>query len=200
MARSRAEIQAEYDEMYRQKPDRWGSKDRSNFMIQVLNDFMPNPRCAVDIGCGNGVTLENYRRYNQSAILYGIDPSPEGIRLAKKRVPDGIFTIEDEFKDIKKFDLVICMGVAEHAEELPEFLKSLKERLTDKGICYFEVPNCLAYSAGPETYRRLETKSRQFEWHLPLETWESMLIEAGFEVVKRYKGLNVTWEFVWILR
>ena len=169
-------------------------------MIKVLEDFIPNPETVVDIGCGNGIALENYRRYNQTAKLYGIDPSEEGIILSKLRVPDGSFTTEDNFDNIKNFDLVFCIGVAEHAEALPEFLKSLKEKVKEDGFCYFEVPHNLAYSKGPETYRRLTTRSRQFEWHYPLEQWEKLLLDAGFEVIERYKGLNATWEFIWVLK
>lgn len=196
---SREEAQKEYDALYLAKPNHWAAPDRSKFMIDALEKYIPKPKDVIDIGCGNGVTLENYRKYNSSAKLYGIDLSKEGIALAKKRVPDGIFTTKDEFDDIKLFELVLCLGVAEHVEELLPFLKSLKEKVADYGYCYFEVPHNLVYSEGPETYRRLKTRSRQWEWHYPRHRWEFLLLEAGFEIVEKCFGLNATWEFIWIL-
>jgi len=198
--RSKEEIQKEYDEVYRKKPDKWGTPDRSDFMVKMLEPFIPNPENVIDIGCGNGIALENYRRYKPNANLYGIDPSIEGLRLSKERVPDGHFTTEDEFEDIKKFDLVFCLGVAEHVEDLPNFLKSLKDKTKEGGFCYFEVPHNLVYSKGPETFRRLTVGSKQIEWHLKRNAWEALLIKAGFKIVKRIRGENVTWEFIWILK
>jgi trans-aconitate methyltransferase len=101
----RAEIQKEYDALFRKKPNKWDNPERSNFMIKILDCYLPNPKEVIDVGCGNGVTLENYRRHNKTAKLYGIDPSQVGIELAQKRVPDGIFTTEEAFEEIKQFDL-----------------------------------------------------------------------------------------------
>lgn len=200
MSPTRLEVQKEYDALYRLKPNKWGTPDRSEFMMRTMSVYLPNPQEVVDVGCGNGVTLETYRRYNPATKLYGIDPSKEGIRLAKLRVPDGIFTTETEFEDIKQFDLVLCLGVAEHVEELSDFLKYLKAMVKPNGFCYFEVPHNLAYSKGPKTYRRLTVGSKQIEWHLLSTQWENLLIDAGFIVIDRVKGLNVTWEFIWILQ
>lgn len=197
---SRENVQKEYDKLFSLKPNKWDNPDRSNFMIEILKEHIPNPENLIDIGCGNGVALENYYQHNPKVKLYGIDPSKEGIRLAQKRVPSGIFTTEEEFIDIKQFDVVVCLGVAEHVEDLENFLKYLKSMTKNGGFCYFEVPHNLVYSKGPETYRRLTVGSKQIEWHFPLEKWEKLLLTAGFEIVNHYKGLNVTWEFIWLLR
>lgn len=194
------EVTKEYDRIYKENPNKWSNTDRSDFMINILKDVIPNPKHVIDVGCGSGVALENYKRYNPLPQLYGTDFSEEALRLAKEKVPDGIFTIENNFDSIKKFDLVLCLGVAEHVEELLEFLKSLKAKVRKNGFCYFEVPHNLLYSRGSETYRRLETRSRQLEWHFQHNKWEELLIEAGFEIVSRHKGLNPTWEFIWVLK
>lgn len=194
----RLAVQKEYDEFFRLKPNHWHNLDRSNFMIRVLDEYIPNPTTLVDVGCGNGITLENYSHSKPMVKLYGIDPSNEGIRLSKLRVPDGIFTTEEQFDDIKKFDVVTCLGVAEHVEDLEAFLKYLKEMVS--GYCYFEVPHNLVYSKGPETYRRLTVGSKQIEWHYQRSKWEELLLEAGFKIIAPYDGLNVTWEFIWVLR
>jgi len=196
----RRAVQQEYNEFFKLKPNHWNNPDRSIFMTLTLNKYITNPTNLIDVGCGNGVTLETYSRYNPSVQLYGIDPSDEGIRLAKLRVPNGMFTTKEEFDDIKKFDIVTCLGVAEHVEELKDFLLYLKGMVKDDGYCYFEVPHNLVYSKGPETYRRLTVGSKQIEWHYQRSKWEELLLEAGFKIIAPYDGLNVTWEFIWVLR
>ena len=197
---SREEVQKEYDTLYKFNPAKWSNTDRSDFMIKVLENHMPNPETVVDVGCGIGVALENYHKHNPKAKLYGIDPSNEAIRLSKERVPYGHFTIEDEFDEIKQFDLVFCLGVAEHVEDPVQFLRGLKRKVKSGGVCYLEVPHNLLYSKGPETYRRLTTRSRQIEWHLPRKRWERMITLSGFEIAQSYTGLNATWEFIWVLK
>lgn len=199
MTRSREEIQQEYDEFYTNNPDKWGGMVRSDFMIKQLQFIIPEPDDVLDFGCGPGWALENYHDYDPRANLYGIDISPVAIKLAKQRVPSAYFTTEYEFEDKKQFDLVFCLGVAEHMEDLKKFFSDMKGWLKPKGVCYLEIPNCLSYSSGPETYRRLKVGSNQMEWHLKRSTWERLLHGAGFTFVKKIKGPKKSWEFIWIL-
>jgi len=197
---TREEVRKEYNELFRKKPNKWGSPDRSDYMITVLKDYISNPKEVLDVGCGNGVALQNYRSYNHNAKLYGIDPSDIAIRIAKAKVPDAIFTINEKFDDIDKFELVICLGVAEHVEDLPLFLKYLKDFIKPGGYCYFEVPHNLVYSPGDTVYRRLTVGSKQIEWHLQRNTWEQLLLDAGFDIVKEFVGPVSSWEFIWLLQ
>jgi 2-polyprenyl-3-methyl-5-hydroxy-6-metoxy-1,4-benzoquinol methylase len=199
MGRSRQEIQQEYDEFYTNDPNKWGGTARSDFMIKQLESLDLAPMDVLDFGCGQGFALENFHKKNPFANLYGVDISPVAIEMAKQRVPSARFTTEYEFEDIKQFDLVYCLGVAEHMEDLNKFFNDMKGWLTPKGVCYLEIPNCLSYSSGPETYRRLKVGSQQMEWHLKRSTWERLLHAAGFTFVKKIKGPKKSWEFIWIL-
>ena len=162
----------------------------------VVNENIPSDTTEYAEQLDDRYASEN-KRY---MTLYGIDPSNEAVRLSKERVPYGRFTTEDEFEEIKQFDLVFCLGVAEHVEDLLYFLKGLKRKVKSGGVCYLEVPHNLLYSKGPETYRRLTTRSKQIEWHLPRKRWERIILASGFEIVKSYTGLNATWEYIWVLK
>ena len=195
-------IKDEYNKLYKKWPNKWGNNERSVFAANIIKELAPLTKTIIDIGCGIGIALETMRAYFPDADLYGLDPSEEAIELAKAKIPNGTFYANflDEFKSKKKYDVVLCLGVAEHVENLPEFLKSLKTLLKKDGILYFEVPHNLIYSKGPKTYRRLTVGSRQIEWHLELKDWEKKLIEAEFEIVKRYRGYKSSWEFIWVLK
>ena len=65
----------------------------------------------LDVGCGTGVHLELYQRYR--CDLYGIDPSPSMIEIARKRLGDRAElhlgdASEMPYED-RSFDLVISM-------------------------------------------------------------------------------------------
>lgn len=195
-------IKDEYNKLYKKWPNKWGNNERSVFAANIIKELAPLTKTIIDIGCGIGIALETMHAYFPDADLYGLDPSEEAIELAKAKIPNGTFYANflDEFKSKKKYDVVLCLGVAEHVENLPEFLKSLKTLLKKDGILYFEVPHNLIYSRGPKTYRRLTVGSRQIEWHLELKDWEKKLVEAEFEIVKRYRGYKSSWEFIWVLK
>ena len=195
-------VTKEYNELYKAHPTKWADTSRSVFMAKIIKELLPNPKSIIDVGCGIGAALETMRIHFPNAELYGLDPSEEAIELAKAKIPDGTFYAEflEDLKSKRKFDVVICIGVAEHVEALPEFLTALKTLIKKDGILYFEVPHNLVYSKGPETFRRLTVGTRQVEWHFPLKVWEKKLLDAGFNLVKRYRGIKSSWEFIWVLK
>ncbi len=199
---TKEDVKKEYDNLYKTHPTKWADSTRSVFMANAIKELMPAPKTIIDIGCGIGTALETMGKYFPDAELHGLDPSEEAIKLAEAKLPSGTFYAEflEDFKTKKKFDIVICAGTAEHVEDLPEFLKFLKTLIKKDGILYFEAPHNLIYSIGPKTYRRLRVGSRQVEWHLDLRDWEKKLLEADFEVIKRYRGKKPSWEFIWILK
>lgn len=190
-------LEAEYDDWYRNNPKKWTEPNRNEFLVSALEGYS-SPKNIIDIGCGNGHTLERLSSAFPDAELYGLDLSGEALKLVKERLPNAT-TIHSTLKGYtgNRFDLVVCMGTGEHFEDLDKNLVLLK-RLTHR-ICYFEVPNNLSYDPGEETYRRLSKGSQQWEWHLPKKAWEAKLLKAGFRILEGFTGQKVTWEFIWIL-
>src|SRR5574341_2153272 len=92
-----------------------------------LRLFLPKKGMAIlDVGCGTGLHLDLYRKYQ--CAMYGIDPSPSMLEIAQKRLGDAAklhlgdashMPYEDQF-----FDLVMAMlalhemGSEEHTSEL----------------------------------------------------------------------------------
>ena len=196
---NRDKLIQEYDDWYKRKPHKWTSNERNRFMLDVLWEY-PDPHCLLDVGCGNGHTLKAIQDVYPQTTLYAMDISQEALALTNNKVK-GVYTVQSFIDQTTlgiRFDWVLCMGVAEHFENLLPSLERLKS-LTG-GYCYMEIPNCLSYSPGEETYRRLERGSRQWEWHLTRETWEELILAAGFEIVQELVGENPAWEFVWVLK
>lgn len=196
-----AELIKKYDEYYTTDKGKWAVVERDKLAYEAVKQFVPEPLEILDVGCGNGHTLEYFKKRHSPAKLYGIDLSQVAVDLCTQKLPDGVFdaVFLTEYSTRKKFQVIICLGSAEHFRELEENLKKMKSLLKKDGVCYVEIPNNLSYDKGEHTFRQLRGGSRQYEWHLSKEEWEAKFIEAGFEIKKFYRRNRPQWEFCWIL-
>lgn len=186
-----------YDAIYQKNPRKWSSVDRDYLAFKIMSDH-PEPARLLDFGCGNGHTLVFFKIQWLNTQMTGVDISPVALELARQRVPDGEFytALPDG-----AWDVILCMGVAEHFDNPAKELKVLGERLLPGGRLYLEAPNCLAYSPDKtEGFRKTHAGADQLEWHWRRESWERVIWNAGLEIVKGYAGGVPAWEFIWVLR
>lgn len=115
----------------------------NNFLAAFLKEAGKlNPQSILDVGCGEGFTLENLRKNKIGKELAGIDFSKHAIEIGNKMHPSlslkygTIYHLP--FKD-NSFDLVICSEVLEHLEHPEKALLEL-ERVTRKN-CIISVPH-----------------------------------------------------------
>lgn len=100
------------------------------------------PETVLDVGCGEGFTLERFHKKKIGKKLVGIDFLKTAIDIGKKERPyldlnvGNIYDIP--FKD-NSFDLVICSEVLEHVDDPKKGLKELA-RVTKKNAI-LSVPN-----------------------------------------------------------
>ena len=189
----------EYEDFYLQSPDRWDADDTT--ICHLIGRYRPEPGRILDVGCGNGHTLAAMATVFPQAELYGLDLSKEALRLAAEKVPAGVFAqgFVEHYRPGVCFDVITMVGVAEHFIDIAAGLRAAGGLLCEDGIVYVEAPNNLSYSPGPLGYRRLESGSRQLEWHLPRGEWEQLIGSAGFNIQESGHGNSVVNEFVWIL-
>ena len=117
----------------------------------LINNFFRNllaeaknldPISVLDAGCGEGFTLEKFRRNNIGQELTGIDFSEAAIKIGRKLhneltlQPGTIYHIP--FK-ANSFDLVICTEVLEHLEHPEKALAELQR--VSKKYCIITVPH-----------------------------------------------------------
>ena len=79
----------------------------------------------LDIGCGGGLLSD--RMGEAGATVTGIDTSLKNIAAARARDKERGFGINYLRQDVDQmkngaFDIVVCMEVIEHVEDLPRFL------------------------------------------------------------------------------
>lgn len=190
-----------YNKIYQDKPDKWSVPWRDKLAYYILSNHTQEPKTFLDIGCGNGHTIEYFIQKWPITTYYGIDLSDEAIRLAEKRVPEANFictTYEDA--DVPLCDVAFLLGIAEHLEDLVPSLRKLKKF---GKLIYLESPDCI--TAGlrngsnnkDEGFRITHNGSGQKEWHLKQSTWEQKFRFAELEILQFYPGTHT---FIWVLR
>ncbi len=106
----------------------------------------------LDVGCGGGILCEALARLN--ANVTGIDASIKAIDCAKEHAAarglsiNYINTNVDELA--KKYDLITCLEVMEHVDDVELFCQQLVSKLKTKGILVISTINktILSYLVG----------------------------------------------------
>ncbi|HEM60744.1 MAG TPA: class I SAM-dependent methyltransferase, partial [Chloroflexi bacterium] len=95
----------------------------------------------LDVGCGEGFTIELLLRANGQMPIQGLDYDWLALREAKTRQPEVLFQMADigrlPYAD-GSFDLVLCLEVLEHLAEAAPALEEL-HRVSSRH-CLISVP------------------------------------------------------------
>lgn len=125
---------------------------RTEAAIQHILNWIPlNVTTLLDVGCGIGWTSFEVAKNISSAEVFGVDLSPESIKIAQKLFKRNNLHYEkrditvQKFEYGKKFDAVFLVDVYEHipAEFRPFFHKSINEILKDGGRLILTCPSIL---------------------------------------------------------
>ncbi len=198
------DLREQYNEIFKNKPDKWVDIGRDNHAWFMLQKALGRPpKTLLDIGCGNGHTIYYFKTlWGDDTKFTGIDLSDEAISIAKLEMPDDIW-IRGEIEEVEldqQFDVITILGVAEHFWDIAAKMKYIQRFLKDKGILYLEAPNCLEYSDSQKEGFRKSPEGKQEEWHLKKETWDKILEEAGYVTFLTRVRSNPFVGFVWILQ
>lgn len=116
---------------------------RRKFVEFVANDILSsNPRTVLDIGCGTCDVLTQLR--SSEIELYGIDPSPHMLRLAKKNMGDTDSKVELSKVDLslgnnrhipfeRKFDRIFSSLSFHHWKNREESIPYILTKLAARG-------------------------------------------------------------------
>ncbi len=145
----------------------------------IIHEF--KPICVVDVGCGTGALL--YELKECGCICLGLENSSAGLNICQTRGLDvRKFDLEHDTleKDMKHFDMAICMEVAEH---LP---KKYANRLID-----------LLTTLSPITVFTAATPGQGGKDHVnekPHDYWIDKFKSRGFRYARK---LSQAWSHHW---
>jgi SAM-dependent methyltransferase len=154
----------------------------------TLEKYIKKNDSVLDIGCANGGQL-NVLKERGFTNLIGVDPSKVCVNNVKacgiEAFQSNIF--EQSFIDWeKKFDLIILSHVLEHIRDLGKAIQIAKEKLTNKGIIYIEVPDASRYNEFfivPYYYIDCEHIN-----HFSKDSLNRLMQQSGFISIETYQG------------
>lgn len=163
-------------------------------LLPEIEKHLPqgNPKpCLFDLGCGNGSTADYFLRKGYDLI--GVDPSNDGIRIARNHLPEARLEIGSCYEDLAskygKFPFLISLEVVEHVFFPRKFAKCAFDLLENGGTAFISTPyhgylKNLALAASGKMDKHF-TALWDFG-HIKFwsrKTLEKLLIEAGFKKV-----------------
>jgi len=120
------------------------NKIAEHYSIDLEKKFSFSKFSLLDIGCGGGLLCEPFARLG--AKVTGIDASKANIEVAKIHAKKTNLSINyinkmpEELKN-KQFDIILCMEVIEHVDNVKLFVKSCAKLLKKNGIIFFSTIN-----------------------------------------------------------
>ena len=149
-------------------------------MIKNLKEFynLKDDCKILDIGCGKGFFLFDFKKFMPNSDVYGLDISDYAIKNSKEEIKDKLtlgnaisLPWEDNF-----FDLVISLQTLHnlHNYDLEKALKEMERVGKDKYLCV-------------ESYRTEEEKANLLYWQVTCESfytpseWEWWFNHTGYK-------------------
>jgi len=185
--------QADFDRYYRQNAyycsaltagsGGAGPRDAARFeaLFQRLVPHLPGPQPAIfDIGCARGGLLGVLARHGYSR-LYGVDMLPECVEQVRDSLGVSAATgsaLELPFPEVAA-DLLVYSHVVEHVIDLPALVAAARDKVSETGVIYVEVPDASRYgerSGNPYQDLYLEHVN-----HLDAATLAALFESAGFK-------------------
>lgn len=157
----------------------------------------------LDIGCGGGILSEPLARLGGE--ITAIDASKESINVAKLHAKQtGLNvdyfceTVEKHIKKNTKYDVVTCLEVLEHVDNVEEFIANCSKLVKRGGLIFFSTINktlksyMQAIVAAEYIMRWLPAGTHNWEKFLRPSTINNVFMSVGVEL-KEIKGIGLNW-------
>lgn len=112
-----------YDKIYSRK-DYVGE---AKFILDILHKYRVPGRDILDMACGTA--QHSYYLAKQDCQILGVDPNPDMLRIARKKVRRAQFKtgLMQTFRSKQKFDAILCLFTAiNYVSDLKDLEKTLK--------------------------------------------------------------------------
>lgn len=176
-----------------------------------LDHFKPFKNLKIlDIGCGGGILCEPLSRLGGNVT--GIDISKKAIEIAKKHSQEEKLKINyfneevTSFKKTNNFDLITCMEVIEHIDNIDFFIKNAKRLLKKDGMLIGSTINktvrsyFLAIILAENVLKLLPKNTHSWKKLIPTNFLKKKLIENKFSDISfqgsSYNPISKNWRFI----
>lgn len=154
-------------------------KSRNKLILWALEQFAPEARSFLEIGCGTGFVLEAVASRFPQLEIFGSEPFSEGLAFAARRLPAARLLALDA-RDIRfeeRFDAGGIFDVLEHIDDDRLVLSQIFKALRPGGSVFMSVPqHRFLWSPSDEACHHFRRYERQ--------ELISKVEQAGFAVLR----------------
>jgi len=161
----------EFAKVYDEKWNVWGAR-MWPFIFKLAKEYNPDATSWLDLCCGTGALIKYVIGRGFSGT--GIDSSPHQIKIAKSKVPEAEFLVEDvrNLSLSQKFDVITCtydsLNYLTEKEDLERAIQNAGYYLAEGGVFIFDM----------NTYEGLQDK--WCEKNVLRDPSMSIIIDASF--------------------
>lgn len=185
-----------FDKVY-QLVKNYTLKRKEKFLNEIFYNQNSNVRSEkklLDIGAGTGDFLKYCKEKDWQ--VFGTEPDLGARTIASKKE---IF-LEEELSNIKtkEFNIITLWHVLEHVEDLEDYIKRLKNLLSENGRLIIAVPNYKSYDANYYKNFWAAFDVPRHLWHFSQKGIEKLFSEFGF-ILENKKPMKFDSYFVSLL-
>jgi 2-polyprenyl-3-methyl-5-hydroxy-6-metoxy-1,4-benzoquinol methylase len=177
------------DEMY--IGDRCMERAEQIFTAIVLRFSRP-PGSYLDVGCGQGAMLAQFRKRYPKAKYFGVEPSRDAAEFCRRRHGISIelahWSSLESDKLSGPFDLITLIHVLEHVLDPVDALTRAVQRLSKTGLIYVEVPDLLSDKWSGKDFFHIA-----HVWYFHEIALRNLFLRCGLEVVSVTRGATEVW-------
>ena len=167
--------------------------ERSRQIWDAIAPFLNfSPKNYLDVGCGQGAMLAEFRSRHPNSACYGVEPSVDAAEYCFIRHGFRIKTQAWDTLNVGDlpgpFDLVTMIHVLEHVLNPANVLTRAVQRLSDEGFIYVEVPDLLSDRWSGKNFFHIAHVLYFHEIAL-----RNLFLRCGLDVVTVIRGAAEVW-------
>jgi SAM-dependent methyltransferase len=173
------------------EPRSFWFRARNELIVWCLEKYFSEAHELLEIGCGTGFVLQAIRRERPSMQITGLELFPEGIEVARRRLPRvRLLQLDARKMEFESdFDVVAALDTLEHIREDELVLERAASALRRGGGMLITVPQHPWLWGPADTYAHHERRYRAGELAAKIE-------RAGLEVVRTTSFVSLLMPFL----
>lgn len=131
-----------FDELAALESHSFWFRSRNRLLLWALKAHFPDASRLLEIGSGTGYVLRAFREALPEAEVVGAELYPEGLRVARERLP-GVILLQADARALELehvFDVVGAFDVLEHIDDDAQALAALQRATVPRGGLLVTVP------------------------------------------------------------
>lgn len=167
--------------------------ERAEQIFNAIDDNFPQaPKNYLDVGCGQGAMIAEFRKRYPTAQCIGVEPSADAADFCRRRHGVRVEALQWDSLDSDMlpgpFDVITLIHVLEHVVDPVDVLTKAVDRLSSNGRIYVEVPDLLSDRWSGKDFFHIA-----HVWYFHELALRNLFLRCGLDVTAVTRGAAEVW-------